>query len=393
MTDAVICSAVRTPIGSFQGLLSTVPAVDLGAIAIREALQRADLTMDDAQEVLMGMVLSAGAGQAPARQAAIGAGLPEAVPCTTINKVCGSGLKTVMLARHSIQAGDCDVVVAGGMEAMSQAPYLLPQARGGYRMGPGELVDAMIHDGLWDPFGKSGMGNYGDLCAREKGFSRDAQDAYAIRSYERAGRAQADGVFASEISPVEVVSRKATNTVAADEEPTRFLPEKIPQLRPAFSPDGTVTAANASKISDGAAAVVVMNRRTAAERQVPVLARIVSSASFAHQPQWFTTAPAFAIRRAVDKAGLTLEQIDLFEINEAFAVVAMAAMQELDLDADRVNVHGGAISLGHPIGCSGARVLVTLIHALRRQNKRYGCASLCIGGGEAVAMIVENPDV
>ena len=393
MNDAVICSAVRTPIGSFQGSLSSVAAVDLGAIAIREAVERAGVAPADVNETIMGMVLSAGVGQAPARQASVGASLPESVPCTTVNKVCGSGLKSVMLAQHSIAAGDCQVVVAGGMESMSQTPYLLPQARGGYRMGPGELIDAMIHDGLWDPFGKSGMGDYGDLCARESGFSRESQDAYAIRSYERARAAQVDGAFDAEIAAVDVVTRKATNTITADEEPSRFLPEKIPQLRPAFSAEGTVTAANASKISDGAAAVVVMDREAAAKREAPVLARIVSSASFAHQPQWFTTAPAFAIRRALDRAGLSVEQIDLFEINEAFAVVAMAAISELSLNADRVNVNGGAISLGHPIGCSGTRVLVTLIHALRQRGQRYGCASLCIGGGEAVAMIVENPDV
>ncbi|MCR9197364.1 MAG: thiolase family protein [Planctomycetaceae bacterium] len=393
MNDAVICSAVRTPIGSFQGSLSSVSAVDLGAIAIRSAVERAHVMPADVNETIMGMVLSAGVGQAPARQASIGAGVPESVPCTTVNKVCGSGLKSVMLAQHCITVGDCQMVVAGGMENMSQAPYLLPQARGGYRMGPGEVVDAMIHDGLWDPFGKSGMGAYGDLCAQERGFSRESQDAYAIRSYERARAAQVDGAFEAEIAAVDVVTRKATNTIAADEEPSRFLPEKIPQLRPAFSAEGTVTAANASKISDGAAAVVVMDQKAAAERQSPVLARIISSASFAHQPQWFTTAPAFAIRRVLDRAGLSVEQIDLFEINEAFAVVAMAAISELSLNADRVNVNGGAISLGHPIGCSGTRVLVTLIHALRRQNKRYGCASLCIGGGEAVAMIVENPEV
>lgn len=392
MNDAVICSAVRTPIGSFQGSLSSVSAVDLGAIAIRSAVERAGVMPADVNETIMGMVLSAGVGQAPARQAAIGGSLPESVPCTTVNKVCGSGLKSVMLAQHSITVGDCQVVVAGGMENMSQAPYLLPQARGGYRMGSGELIDAMIHDGLWDPFGKSGMGDYGDLCARERGFSRESQDAYAIRSYERARAAQVDGAFDGEIAAVDVVTRKATNTIVADEEPSRFLPEKIPQLRPAFSAEGTVTAANASKISDGGAAVVVMDQATAAERQSPVLARIVSSASFAHQPKWFTTAPAFAIRRALDRAGLSVEQIDLFEINEAFAVVAMAAISELSLNADRVNVNGGAISLGHPIGCSGTRVLVTLIHSLRQRGKRYGCASLCIGGGEAVAMIVENPD-
>ena len=389
---AVIRAAVRTPMGSFQGTLSTVAAVDLGAIAIQAATQRAAVAGDVVDEVVMGMVLSAGAGQAPARQAAIHGGLPSSVPCTTINKVCGSGLKSVMHAAQAIATGDAQTVVAGGMECMSQAPYLLPQARGGYRMGAGELVDAMIHDGLWDPFGQSGMGDYGELCAAEKGFSREAQDAYAIRSYERALAAQQTGAFAEEIVPVEVTSRRKTAIVSIDEEPERFQPDRMPQLRPAFSPTGSITAATASKISDGAAAVVLQSETLARSSGGLVLARIVASASFAHEPKWFTTAPAFAIRRALEKAELRVADISLFEINEAFAVVAMAAVAELNLPEDRVNVRGGAISLGHPIGCSGTRVLVTLVHALRQSGQRYGCAALCIGGGEAVAMIVENPD-
>ena len=392
MTEVVITAAKRTPIGSFQGTLSTVPAVDLGAIAIRSAVEQSGADAKDVDEVLMGMVLTAGAGQAPARQAAINASLPVSVPCTTINKVCGSGLKTAMFAHQAILCGDIKVAVAGGMETMSMAPYVLPNARSGYRMGPGELVDAMIHDGLWDPFGNSGMGDYGDLCAREKDFSRDVQDAYAIRSYERAIAAQASGAFDNEIVSVDVKSRKATNTVAADEEPSRFRPEKIPGLRPAFSKEGSVTAANASKISDGAAAVVVMQQEMAKATGAPALAKIVSTGSFAQQPEWFTTAPAGAISNALKKANLSAGDIDLYEINEAFAVVALATIQELKLDENKVNVLGGAVSLGHPIGCSGTRILVTLIHALRQQNKRYGCAALCIGGGEAVAMIVENPD-
>ena len=390
MTDVILTAAARTPIGSFQGTLSTVPAVDLGAIAISAAMQGAGVQPDDVDEVFMGMVLSAGAGQAPARQAALGAALPTSVPCTTVNKVCGSGLKTVMMAQQAVANGDINIAVAGGMESMSLAPYLLPKARGGYRMGPGRLEDAMIHDGLWDPFGDSSMGNYGDLCAREKQFSREQQDAYSIRSYERAIAAREANAFDAELVPVEVTVKRKTQVVSQDEEPERFRPEKIPNLRPAFSQDGTVTAANASKISDGAAAVVVMNRAEAEKRKSQILARIVSTASFAQEPEWFTTAPVQAISKALNRANLQPSDIDLFEINEAFAVVAMAAISELNLDESRVNVHGGAISLGHPIGCSGTRILVTLLHALQQQNKRYGCASLCIGGGEAVAVIVEN---
>lgn len=393
MTGIFLTAAVRTPIGSFQGSLSTIAAVDLGAIAIREAVQRSAVTESAVDEVIMGMVLTAGAGQAPARQAAANAGLPHAVPCTTINKVCGSGLRSVMMAQQAIAAGDATTVVAGGMESMSLAPYLLPKARSGYRMGPGELVDAMIHDGLWDPFGNSSMGVYGDLCASEHGFTRETQDAFAIQSYQRAAAAQSAGSFNEEVVSVEVNARKTTTIVNRDEEPDRFRPEKIPDLRPAFSKTGTVTAANASKISDGAAAVVVMNETAVEQSGAPVLARIVSSASHAQEPQWFTTAPAKAVRKALKKARLEVNDIDIYEINEAFAVVAMSTIEELGLDKERVNVNGGAISLGHPIGCSGTRVLVTLIHALRQRNKRYGCASLCIGGGEAVAMIVENPSV
>lgn len=393
MTGIFLTAAVRTPIGSFQGSLSTIAAVDLGAIAIREAVQRSAVTESAVDEVIMGMVLTAGAGQAPARQAAANAGLPHAVPCTTINKVCGSGLRSVMMAQQAIAAGDATTVVAGGMESMSLAPYLLPKARSGYRMGPGELVDAMIHDGLWDPFGNSSMGEYGDLCASEHGFTRETQDAFAIQSYQRAAAAQSAGSFNEEVVSVEVNARKTTTIVNRDEEPDRFRPEKIPDLRPAFSKTGTVTAANASKISDGAAAVVVMNETAVEQSGAPVLARIVSSASHAQEPQWFTTAPAKAVRKALKKARLEVNDIDIYEINEAFAVVAMSTIEELGLDKERVNVNGGAIGLGHPIGCSGTRVLVTLIHALRQRNKRYGCASLCIGGGEAVAMIVENPSV
>lgn len=390
MKEVVIASIARTPIGSFQGTLSTVPAVQLGATAIRAAVERAGIEPDQIDEVLMGQVVTAGVGQAPARQAALGAGLPNSVPCSTINKVCGSGLKSIMLARQAIATGATNVAVAGGMESMSLAPYLLPEARSGHRMGNKSVVDSMMHDGLWDPYGDKPMGDYGELCASEKSFSREAQDAYSIRSYERAVAASESGAFDEEIVPVEVQVKRQTQEVARDEEPTRFRPDKIPQLRPAFAADGTITAANASKISDGAAAVVLMSREEAEKRGATILARIVSDASFAQEPEWFTTAPVGAMRKALELAELSADTIDIYEINEAFAVVAMAAIQELGLDTERVNIRGGAISLGHPIGCSGARVLVTLVNAMRSTGKRYGCASLCIGGGEAVAMVLEN---
>ena len=390
MKEVVIASIARTPIGSFQGVLSSVPAVQLGATAIRAAVGRAGIEPDQIDEVIMGQVVTAGVGQAPARQAALGACLPNSVPCSTINKVCGSGLKSVMLARQAIATGAADIVVAGGMESMSLAPYLLPEARNGHRMGNKSAVDAMMHDGLWDPYGDKPMGDYGELCATEKSFSREDQDAYSIRSYERAAAASESGAFDDEIVPVEVQVKRQTQEVSKDEEPTRFRPDKIPGLRPAFAADGTITAANASKISDGAAAVVLMSREEAEKRDATILARIVSDASFAQQPEWFTTAPVGAMKKALELAELSADAIDIYEINEAFAVVAMAAIQELSLDEERVNIRGGAISLGHPIGCSGARVLVTLVNAMRSTGKRYGCASLCIGGGEAVAMVLEN---
>ncbi|MEM7473553.1 MAG: acetyl-CoA C-acyltransferase [Planctomycetota bacterium] len=391
MRDVVIASIARTPIGSFQGELSTLPAVDLGALAISSALERCGVAPEEVNEVLMGQVLSAGVGQAPARQAALGAGLPNSVPCTTVNKVCGSGLKTVMLARQAIVCGAADIVVAGGMESMSLAPYLLPDARAGNRMGNKQVVDAMMHDGLWDPYGDSPMGNYGDVCAAEKGFSREAQDEYAIRSYERAIEASNSGFFNEEIVEVSIpVRRGEAEVVYEDEEPGRFRPDKISKLRPAFGKEGTVTAANASKISDGAAAVVLMSQEEAERRGKKGLARIVSDASFAHQPEWFTTAPSGAMKKALSLAKLDAAAIDHYEINEAFAVVAMAAIAELELDDTKVNPLGGAVSLGHPIGCSGTRVLVTLLNAMEQESKKFGCASLCIGGGEAVAMVVEN---
>ncbi|MEC8554881.1 MAG: acetyl-CoA C-acyltransferase [Planctomycetota bacterium] len=390
MKEVVIASIARTPIGSLQGTLSSVPAVQLGATAIKAAVERARIEPNGIDEVLMGQVVTAGVGQAPARQAALGAGLPNSVPCSTINKVCGSGLKSVMMARQAITAGATNVAVAGGMESMSLAPYLLPEARSGHRMGNKSVVDSMMHDGLWDPYGDKPMGDYGELCASEKSFSREAQDAYSIRSYERAVGASESGAFDDEIVPIEVPVKRQTQDVARDEEPTRFRPDKIPQLRPVFAADGTITAANASKISDGAAAVVLMSREEAEKRGAPILARIVSDASFAQEPEWFTTAPVGAVKKALELAELSADAIDIYEINEAFAVVAMAAIQELGLDEERVNIRGGAISLGHPIGCSGARILVTLVNAMRSTGKRYGCVSLCIGGGEAVAMVLES---
>ncbi len=383
MTKAVvIVSGARTPIGCFQGALNLLAAPRLGALAIKAALERAHVAPQDVSEVIMGEVLTAGVGQAPARQAAIYGGLPASVPCTTVNKVCGSGLKAVMLARQSILTGDAQIVVAGGMESMSNAPYLLPTARRGMRMGNQYAVDAMIHDGLWDPYGDAHMGKFGDQCAQHYGFSRQDQDAFAKASYERALAAQRESFFRDEITAVDAIDQ--------DEEPSRFLPDKIGRLRPAFAPDGSVTAANASKINDGAAAVVVMSEQTAAQRNLQPLAQIVSCATFAQEPAWFTTAPVGAIQLALQKAQLRIEDIDLFEINEAFACVTMATMKELGISHDKVNVWGGAIALGHPIGCSGTRILVTLLSAMKHRNVRYGCASVCLGGGEAVAMVVKR---
>ncbi len=391
MDDAVILSGCRTPIGSFRGSLSSLPAPRLGAIVVREALQRAGVEGGAVSEVIMGNVLQAGVGQAPARQAAIFAGLPSAVECLTVNKVCGSGLKSVMLAAQAVRLGDADLVVAGGMESMSNAPYLLEKAREGYRMGNAELVDAMIKDGLFDVYNNFLMGNAAEVCAKECAIPRTAQDDFAIMSYRRAQEAQKTGKFDREIVPVEVRgARGETSRVTADEDVTRTNFEKIPQLKPAFVKEGTVTAANSSKISDGAAAVVVASAARARALGRRPLARIIAQASAAKDPVQFTTAPADAIRKVLDRAGLRLEEIDLFEINEAFAVVTLAAQKALGLDLDRVNVNGGAIALGHPIGASGARLLVTLLHAMEQRGVRRGLATLCIGGGEASAVIVER---
>lgn len=391
MREVVIASAVRTPIGSFQGALSSLGATRLGAIAIKAAVERAGIAGSEVDECIMGCVLPAGVGQAPARQAAIFADLPKSTPCMTINKVCGSGLKAVMLASQAIRCGDADVVIAGGMESMSNAPYLLPKARTGYRMGHGEMLDSMVKDGLWDVYNDYHMGSAGELCASECSISRDRQDEFAVNSYKKALAAQAAGKFAAEIVPVEIPQRRGDPVlVDSDEEPGKGRPEKIPSLRSVFMKDGTITAANASSINDGAAALVIMSGDKARELGITPLARIAGDASYAQAPEWFTTAPAFAIEKALGKLDLSVDEIDLWEVNEAFSVVSLAVGDKVGYADDRVNVWGGAVALGHPIGASGARILVTLLHQLQDAEKKRGCASLCIGGGEAVALVVER---
>lgn len=390
MENVVIVSAVRTPVASFQGALSSVPAPKLGATAIKEALSRAKVSPDEVDECIMGEVLTAGVGQAPARQAALFAGLKNSTPCLTINKVCGSGLKAVMLAADSLRLGYSQIAIAGGQENMSQAPHLLENSRSGYRMGPATIVDSMIKDGLWDPYNNFHMGNAAEICVRENHFTREQQDAFAIESYKKAQAATNSGVFKNEIVPVTIESKKGALTVDKDEEPFNTNFDKIPGLRPAFEKEGTITAANASKINDGAAALVLMTESTAQKRGVKPLAKIVAQATFAQEPKYFTTAPVGAIKKALQSANLKMADIDLWGINEAFAVVTQIAMKELEIPAEKVNVHGGAIAIGHPIGASGARIFTTLIHALHTQNKRYGLATLCIGGGEAVAVIIEK---
>ena len=387
--STVILSAVRTPIGAFMGSLSSLSSPQLGAIAIKNAIEKAGVDGNNVNEVIMGNVLTAGVGQAPARQASVYAGLPKTVECMTINKVCGSGLKAVQLADQAIKAGDASLIVAGGQESMSNAPYLLPKARGGYKMGNGELVDSMVNDGLWDCYNNFHMGNAGEMCSDEHSFSREDQDEYAINSYKKAIAAQENGSFNDEIVPVTISSRKGDIVVDTDEEPGKVRFEKIPALRPAFKKDGTITAANASSIDDGASALVVASEDYANENNLKPLAKVVAHVSHAQEPEWFTTAPTTAIQKVLKKANMNIEDIDLFEINEAFAVVPMHSIKELGIDPNKVNVNGGAVSLGHPIGCSGARILTTLIHALKNSGKKYGIASLCIGGGEANAMIIE----
>jgi acetyl-CoA C-acetyltransferase len=395
MRDVVIVSGARTPIGSFQGTLASVPAPKLGAVAIRAALERAGLRGDalgEVGEVYMGCVLPAGQGQAPARQASIGAGLPVAVGAVTVNKVCGSGLKAVVLGGNAIATGEHDVVVAGGMESMTNAPFLLPKAREGLRLGHAQVIDSLIQDGLWDAYKDVHMGECGELCAKEKGITRQDQDAFAAESYRRALGAQKAGKFKGEIVGVEVAQRRGPPAVVdADEEPGRGDIEKLPALRPAFAKDGTITAGNASSINDGAAALVLAGADVAAKRGWKPLARIVGAAGHAQAPEWFTTAPAGAIDKLLARVGWKKDDVDLWEINEAFAVVSVANNRMLGLDPARVNVWGGAVALGHPIGASGARVLVTLLSALRDAGgkAKRGVASLCIGGGEGIALAIE----
>ncbi|MEX2541378.1 MAG: thiolase family protein [Trueperaceae bacterium] len=386
----VIASAVRTPIGGFQGALSPLKASRIGAAAISGALERAGVPGDQVDLVIMGCVLQAGMGQAPARQAAIYAGVDSATPSVTLNKMCGSGLEALVQAARAVALGDAELVVAGGMESMSNAPYLLPGARGGLRMGDAKLVDSMVHDGLWDVYNDKHMGSCAEACASEYRFSREDQDEYAVRSYRRAQQAMADGTFAAEIVPVEVEGRRGKTTVVGEDEgPSAVDFERLPTLRPAFAGDGTVTAANASTINDGAAALVVTSEEAAARRGLSVLARIRGYSASAGAPERFTTAPVSAMRSLFERSGTGPDQVDLFEINEAFSVVPMAAMREFDLAADRVNVHGGAVALGHPIGASGARIVVTLLNALKSRGASTGLASICIGGGEALALSVE----
>ena len=384
-----IVAARRTPIGAFQGALAAMTAPQLGAAAVRGALERAGISGAQIDEVLLGCVLPAGLGQAPARQVSLGAGIPNSVPCTTVNKVCGSGMKTVMLGCDAIRAGSARVIVAGGIESMTNAPYLLPKARGGYRMGHGEVLDHMFYDGLQNPYDGALMGNFADATARKYNFSRAQQDAYAAESVRRALVACESGAFRDEIVAVTVKSRKGEQLVERDEPPFACDISKIPQLKPAFGKDGTVTAASSSSIADGAAALILMSESALRAANVTPLARVLAYASHAHAPEWFTTAPAGAIQRVLQAADWRTEDVDLFEINEAFAIVTMAAMSELALPHEKVNVNGGACALGHPIGASGARILVTLLHALRARKLQRGIASLCIGGGEATAIAIE----
>lgn len=390
-TDSIVITGfARTPMGSFQGALSEVAAPTLGGIVIEEAVKRSGVSPSDVDETIMGIVLPAGLGQAPARQASIHAGIPLDKGATTINKMCGSGLKAVMMAHDQIKAGTSDIMVAGGMESMTNAPYLLPKARGGMRMGHAEVKDHMFLDGLEDAYDKGKlMGCFADITADKYSFTRESQDDFAIESVKRAQTAIHNGWFKDEITPVSIETRKGTVVVDTDESPLKANIEKIPSLRPAFGKEGTVTAANASSISDGAAAVVMMKESTAKAKNLAPIAKIVAHSTNAHEPNWFTTAPVGAVQKIFDQTGWSVDDVDVFEINEAFAVVTMAAMKDLNIPHSKVNIHGGACALGHPIGASGARILVTLISALKRVNGKKGIATLCIGGGEAVALAVE----
>jgi len=391
MKEVVIVSAKRTPIGSFGGKLSSYTAPELGAAASVEAIKAAGIKPADIDEVIFGNVLTAGIGQAPARQVALKAGLPEKTPSTTVNKVCASGMKSIMYAAIQIQVGEADVVLAGGMESMSNVPYYLPKHRFGSKMGNAKVIDGMVHDGLWDIYNDYHMGNAGELCAKECGLSREAQDDFTIESYKRSQEAIEKGYFTNEIVPMKVKDRKGNTTVVdTDEEPSRVKFDKISKLKPVFQKDGTITAANASTINDGASALIIMSRDKADELELTPLARIKSQASAAKAPEWFTTAPADAMPLAMSKAGISKNDVDLFEINEAFAVVTLANNEILELDPEKVNINGGAVSLGHPIGCSGARIVTTLLYALKRTGKTVGCAGICNGGGGASALVIER---
>jgi acetyl-CoA C-acetyltransferase len=389
-TPVFIVSAARTPIGAYLGGLSSLSAPTLGATAIGAALERSRLTADRIEEVFFGNVLSAGLGQAPARQAALKAKLPNTVPCTTVNKVCGSGLEAVVLGARAIATGDAELIVAGGMESMSNVPYYLTKARSGYRIGNGQLVDGMIFDGLWDPYNDFHMGNAGELCAEKYGLTRELQDAFAGESYKRARAAQAKRAFDEEIVAVQIDGKGTSTTLATDEEPSRGDPEKFSKLKPAFTPNGTITAANASSLSDGAAALVLASETAVKAHGLTPLARIVAHTASAQAPEWFTTAPATAIDTLMAKAKIPKDSVDLWEINEAFSCVTMACTQLAGIDPSKVNVRGGAVALGHPIGATGARILTTLLFAMKAQGAKRGVASLCIGGGEALAVLVDR---
>ena len=389
--QSVIVAAKRTPIGAFQGNLSSVLAPKLGAIAIKAVVEETGIDKSQINEVIMGNVLSAGIGQAPARQAAIYAGLPNSVEALTINKMCGSGLKAVMLADQAIRCGDAEVVIAGGMESMSNAPYLLQDARSGQRLGHGKMIDSLIHDGLWDAYNDTHMGNCAEMLSKERNYTREAQDKFAVTSYKRAQTAQAEGVFDSEIVPVKIPPRNGDSIfISEDEEPGKARFDKIPTLRPVFEKDGAITAANASKLNDGAAVILVMSWEKANKLGLTPIARIVAQASSAHEPEWFTTAPGKAIGKVLEKANLSTNDIDLWEINEAFSAVTMAAIDDFKINPAKVNIYGGAVAIGHPIGASGARIFTTLMNGMTRTETKYGLATLCIGGGEASALIVEK---
>lgn len=390
MENTVILAGARTPIGAFSGSLATFTGPQLGSIAIKEALSRAGVSPEEIDEVLMGSVLTGGVGQAPARQASLGAGIPNSVPCTTVNKVCGSGMKTIMMAAQAIKCGDANLVVAGGMESMSSAPYALEKARSGYRMGNGTLLDLMIHDGLWDPYSNVHMGSMGDKTSREFNVTRERLDIFAAESYRRALDAQADGRLSDEITSVSVPQRKGDPLVISqDEEPGKGDPSKLPGLRAAFDKEGVTTAGNASSINDGAAAVIVASEAEANRRGAKPLGRIVAYSQHAQEPEWFTTAPAFAIQKLLDKQGLKVGDIDLFEVNEAFSVVAMVVADKVGIPHEKLNVNGGAVALGHPIGMTGTRLILTALYELKRRGGKYAVCSPCIGGGEATAVLIE----